>query len=296
MLRAVTFATRDDGWFGALRASCARQGVPLDVLGWGEAWQGFLHKVHGVRAYVGGLAPETLVLFVDAYDTLVLCDAAEILRRFDSLVGGTARRAERVVLGVENPHRDPLMGAIKRIPFGACGSHTLNSGVYMGSAGRLRELLERWTAAADPGGGGDDQKALNALCRTDGAWFAAHATYDVDGLLVVNACASLTDYVFGGGRFPADALWNPRIGGRSPVVLHMPGCLDLNPVCAHLGLPLGRRRALLPLLLRNFGREALAAAAGGLLLALVIAAAVVARRATRRRGGPARRTHDSFLF
>jgi hypothetical protein len=128
MLRVVTFATRDDGWFMALRDSCARQGVALDVLGWGETWQGFMHKVRAVRAYVETLAPETLVLFVDAYDALVLCDGAEILRRFDGLVGGAGRRGERVVLGVENPQRDPVMGLIKRIPFGTCGSHTLNSG------------------------------------------------------------------------------------------------------------------------------------------------------------------------
>jgi hypothetical protein len=89
----------------------------------------------------------------------------------------------------------------------------------MGSAGRLVELLRHWAAAAPDGG--DDQKALNALCRTDPDWFAAHAVYDTDGLLVVNACASIGDYVLG-GRLPTEALSNPRIGWRPPAVLHMP--------------------------------------------------------------------------
>jgi hypothetical protein len=50
----------------------------------------------------------------------------------------------------------------------------------------------------------------------------------------------------------------------------------MNPVCALLGLPPGRRRALLPLLWKNFGGETAVVALGMLLFVAIVA--TLARR------------------
>ena len=182
-IEVVTVATHADGWFDALAASCRRTGLaPPTVLGWGEPWCGFMHKVRAVRACVADRPPRALLLFVDAYDVLVLAPAAaDLRRRYDACRGDRP-----VVVGVERS-ADPLSAWLKRYKFGGCApGRILNSGVYMGPAAALADLLDRWLAVAAATGDNDDQRTLNRLCRDSDHddWFRRTVAVDDRGDLI----------------------------------------------------------------------------------------------------------------
>ena len=241
LLDVVTVCTHDEGWYAALHASCQRHGLQLTVLGWGERWRGFNWKFHLMREYLAKVPADRLVAFVDAYDVIVLCDAREIVRRFRKLTSGGPE--QDIVLGVENPLGDRLVGFVKGIPFRPCGDFIINSGVYMGTAGRLRRML----ALLPDGEDKDDQKLLNNACRGWAhSFFQDHAVLDASACLIFNAnCTHLSGYV-GSIRcrsvgLDPENLVNPRTG-KVPCFLHMPGGLDMDPCCRALGLPLGKPR------------------------------------------------------
>lgn len=128
------------GRFGALRASCERHRVPLDVLGLGQPWRGFAWRIQLMRDYLDHQPPERLVVFVDAYDVVVVQDREEILRRYRALAPGG-----RILFSVDNPVHYPLTRAFHRLFYGpACRrSRHVNGGGYMGPAGALAGLMAR---------------------------------------------------------------------------------------------------------------------------------------------------------
>jgi hypothetical protein len=139
MIEALTVCTHDAGYFRALRESCERQDLPLTVLGFGQPWRGLNGKFQLVREALARRPPDRIVLFVDAFDVLLLQHRDVLRHRFDTLLltdGGGG-----VLFGVENPRGYAACEGVKRRVFGACGAKTVNTGVYMGRVDRLRPLL-----------------------------------------------------------------------------------------------------------------------------------------------------------
>ena len=249
-----------DGWFDALRVSAERHGYRLVVLGWGEPWTGLSMKLRLMRDHLRGLPGDDLVCFVDAFDVVVLIDAADLAVRYARLAP-----AGQVVLAVENPLRQPIVGFVKDAVFGRCGNAPLNIGAYMGPAAAVGRFLD---IVRDDDDATDDQKALQRACpRLRGVVVVD----DLGDLFFHATCKdhNVTGYLSGGcpfglGRGPV--LINPHTG-RPPGVLHAPGGLSLNPVCDLLDLPRGQRPQRLRWIARNFWRELLASV---LLLAAVL--------------------------
>lgn len=273
-----TVATHADGWWDALVASADRGGYELRPLGWGATWGGFTWRLDRLLEALADEADvHRLVGVVDAYDTVFLEPAEELVARYRKLApdGGAAA----VLVGAEAPVPAPAARLLKRAVFGrACGGPwTLNAGAYVAPLGALRTFLLALRMVAAAAGTTDDQKALNhvAACPTLGPALCVDTVGDV---LFHAACAGVVDLARGRcatlGLDPA-TLCNPRTR-RRPCVLHAPGGLDLDPVCRTAGLPLippHHRRARLAWLWSNFRCEALVlcACCGALVLALVFA-------------------------
>jgi hypothetical protein len=219
---------------------------------------------------------------VDAFDAILLCGPDAIRRRYDAVRGD-----KPVLIGVDRPW-DSVVYWLKRWCFGTTpDGHLLNSGAYCGPAGALTGLLDRWHALAVATGETDDQRLLTQLSQRDAdtaAWFAAHVALDVESRVVHNACSTTYwGYLTATadvGLDPVDPR-DPRTGW-APCVLHMPGCLNMNPFCDALGLPRGRRggRSFVRQMLRTQPYYALVVALA--LFALGAAAFLSLRRLIRR--------------
>ncbi len=144
----LTYATHAQGTFAELVAAAPG----MRVGGWGEKWRSYLQKIEFVHHVCITCDPSHVLIFVDAFDTSLRRPPEEAVRRFRE-VG-----APVLVSGIGFERSVPPL--LRRLLF-ACssGSACANTGLYMGTAGALREVLEMVLSLADLARD-DDQRAL----------------------------------------------------------------------------------------------------------------------------------------
>ena len=149
MIRVLTYATHEDGYFRRLVEN--EHGVHVEVLGMHTKWRGFMDKIRGMRAYCGKLDANDLVVFADGFDSLVVRSTATLRSTFESF--------DCDVLISRDP--DSVSFVQRRI----FGSYDVicNSGLYMGRASKLVELFDRMESLNME----DDQRAMNRCAHDD---------------------------------------------------------------------------------------------------------------------------------
>jgi hypothetical protein len=149
-MKVVTYATHSEGSFEELTHN--KFGVEVKVLGMGEKWQGFVHRVKKYREYLDTLDDNEVVVFVDGFDSHILKPLRgleDIFKSFncDILV------SKNVTI---QPHY------IIHKMFGTCKDNTTaNAGLLMGYARHLKHLQD----SIINGKTVDDQKNLNEVCK-----------------------------------------------------------------------------------------------------------------------------------
>ena len=68
-LRIVTFATHSEGTFDDLKKDMTNNKLDLHVIGWGEKWINYMHKLKSVRECISKFHPKDVVIILDAFDT-----------------------------------------------------------------------------------------------------------------------------------------------------------------------------------------------------------------------------------
>lgn len=120
-----------------LRLSVQRCGYRLDTLGMGETWRGLGSKIALLAEYLQHQNDNDLILFVDAYDVLLLEPASQIVRTFMAFgkhdvvfFGAETNCAPDRALHLLYPPR------LHETPF-----RYLNSGSYLGSVFAVKAML-----------------------------------------------------------------------------------------------------------------------------------------------------------
>ena len=150
----VTYATHNKGMLAGLVNN--KFAVPVSVLGWGSKWHGYTDKIKGVLNFCKKVPATDIVIFIDGFDTIMHQHpdiAVSRFLRFDT--------PHLVVASVEGTSKWVPETVYRRM-FGPNFSRCkINSGMYMGYAGRLQDFLERVLHQSTT----DDQRAFNACCR-----------------------------------------------------------------------------------------------------------------------------------
>lgn len=161
----VTVATHDSGYFEVLKESCVRYGHRLQVLGYGEPWQGFGRRLQLIREFLETLHAEEIVVFMDAYDTFVVADESTILARFHAL---------QSPIVISTQQFDSLLVKYSyHKTFGApCRGQKICAGMYMGYAQALIGLFAESCSEFDCDNVQlDDQRMLMSMCKLPGGYF-----------------------------------------------------------------------------------------------------------------------------
>jgi hypothetical protein len=147
--------------------SCRKNGLRLTVLGSGDRWGGYGTKLCLLRGHLRKHPKEKLVMFLDAFDTLLLPCGSRLIADF--LAFGTP-----IVFGAEigcwpdrhlrsryppSPTRaqrpgDARIAVLRPPPPFSSPFRFLNSGAFVGYAGAIREALEELDSRPDD----DDQR------------------------------------------------------------------------------------------------------------------------------------------
>ena len=147
-VHVITYATHDQGMFKELVNN--KQGIPVKVLGWGDKWVNFIeNKVKGVYKYLKTLPTDTIVIFVDGFDTIINGTLEEAKKEF-------LKFNKDIVVSID--HANSYM--ISRF-FGRCNNISLNTGLLMGYAGPLSDIYRR-IIDSEPK---DDQRGFTTICK-----------------------------------------------------------------------------------------------------------------------------------
>ena len=84
-LHVCTVASRMHPNLEKLLVSCKKHGIQLEVLGMNKPYRCNMDKLRAMKTYCHQLPDDDLVLFIDAFDVLILADKQEIVSRFLAL-------------------------------------------------------------------------------------------------------------------------------------------------------------------------------------------------------------------
>jgi len=216
-MRVITVATKSEGYFPYLLASCKRFGIHLDVLA-PPVWRGFNHRLHLMQEFLATLRDDEIVMFIDAYDVVFTRGLEELEAQYKQ------RSGTRIAIAVENLS-DLGATAYNYVVFGTCTGKALNAGTYMGYVHLLKAMLK---AVDSKRKHGDDQRAITDLCKKQTETF--YLDESSDWFLVSGGDRKVDEDI----SFRQGELW---FRGRRPFVLHCPGNRDMTPYLTAMGYP-----------------------------------------------------------
>lgn len=156
-MKLVTVVTDSQRYFPYLKKSAEKHGYTLDVLGWGQKWQGFSWRLGLMIDYLKSLPKDEVVCFVDAYDVIVLQDAKVALANFRRLTKGDPSR----ILMSEDRATLWSVKVVDALFFYKCNGKYINAGTYMGQAGAILNFLQ----SLDLANAEDDQALMQQHCQ-----------------------------------------------------------------------------------------------------------------------------------
>lgn len=132
MFHLVTVATHSERYFPILDKQAKDKNVNLVKLGMGKEYIGHYMKDLEMMEFLKGVDKNDIVAFVDGFDTLMLADTEEIMRKFN-------QSDAQLLMSIENIGS---LSFIHSTVFEKVRGYYLNTGLYMGRAGFLLNFLK----------------------------------------------------------------------------------------------------------------------------------------------------------
>ena len=139
MVKLITVATHNEGYLPWLEKSCKRFNIELIKLGYGQKWLGFSWKFKLMIDYLKNINPNELIIFIDAYDVIMLRPLDDIEEYYNYIVKITNKK----IIISEDKNLDKFVEFTSEIIFGKCKNTRINSGTYLGKASNLLEMFNR---------------------------------------------------------------------------------------------------------------------------------------------------------
>lgn len=137
-MKVITCISDPERWWfkNILKPSCKHHDLELITLIHEGTWNTHRIKDYMLKSYLEKIDPDEIILFTDGYDTLFLSGEKEILAKFASFKKPLLFTAEK------NCWPDKRLKYL--YPHSPTQSRYLNSGGFIGYAGKIHELLKRY--------------------------------------------------------------------------------------------------------------------------------------------------------
>jgi len=146
----VTYATHEAGMFKKLINN--NYNVKIDVLGYKTKWKGFMDKIIALEKYSGKKNPNSIIVFLDGFDTLINKDVSRLEKDFKEF-------NTRIVVSY---HPETIPKFILEKVFTTCdGKNIANSGLYMGYAKDVNIMCKKMLSIKTK----DDQRSMNIVLK-----------------------------------------------------------------------------------------------------------------------------------
>ena len=225
----VTVATHSQGYFPILKESCKRQNAELIVLGYNEKWKGFAWRFELVRNFLKTLNGNDIVVFIDAFDVILLNNLSIIKERF-------IEKNTPILFSKDGDPGDPIFKYLARRVFPQCNNININAGCYMGYVNGLIMMFDRIYSinGSKINDDDDDQRLFISLCKDD--FFKKNIKIDTEQNIFLNILPK--------HLLTTEILFTSKDGkilnkdGNEPCVIHAPGNGDLNEIAFMYGYEL----------------------------------------------------------
>ncbi|MDW3193222.1 MAG: hypothetical protein R8G66_12690 [Cytophagales bacterium] len=216
-MKFVTVATQENNGLRLLKQSCDHFGIELEVLGFNQPYQGNGTKIIYLTQFLKAQDPEEIIFFTDAYDSYFVKDVSDLEQEFKSFNHPILFSSEDNyyfrIQGV--PHLFWNRYYYYRYPASQSKYKKyryLNSGGYMGYAGKILELFQA--------------SGINGKMRSDQVNLHKHFVKYPDSIQLDYNHDIFTSY----GKFSQpdrftvtnDELKN-NFTGSKPYIFHFPG-------------------------------------------------------------------------
>lgn len=221
----VTYMNEVNNLFGFLQVTASAKGLYPKIIGYGDhCWwpDGLGAKINALRKFVSEVPDDELVVFVDAFDVLVLADAEEISSKFAAL---ERRHKKSLFFNAEKDcfpdFEDICAEGYPPSPHRRWAY--LNSGVFVGRGHALKQMLRDPVADVMPGGDQafyqryfrrfPERVGLDTECELACATQGIGGDYGVEwqGRRLLNTVTSQTPALV---HFVSDSHWAVWRGGR----------------------------------------------------------------------------------
>jgi len=236
-MHIVTVATKNEGYFDYLVESCKRNGGELEVLGWGQEWKGFSHRISLMKDYLKRLADDDIVCFVDGYDVIIL----EPLSKLEKIFKDSGKR---IIFARDiDSSTIPLLITFLHMYFGKCKNLSINAGTYIGYVKDLKELYNQVYNKYDLKKYKDDQIILTDICNTNN-------NVDID---INRQMFLVTNHIDSNKKKIKIENQRLRFDKYYPCILHAPSNFDLTPILQQLGYNItkAKKRATIDYVLKS---------------------------------------------
>jgi hypothetical protein len=133
-MKVVTMATHNERMLDILNQSVSDRGMKLEIFGWGEVWKNYGTKLHLFNQHIQQYNDNEIILFMDAYDTILLANEDEIITKYNQLNSTlSVKKRDLIFSNGSNLMIYPLNKILLQ----------MNSGMFIGRGGKIKELLSR---------------------------------------------------------------------------------------------------------------------------------------------------------
>jgi hypothetical protein len=242
-MKLITYATHNSGYFFALQESAKNNNYDLVILGYGEEWQGFTQRIIDIKKYLLKLDKNDLVVFVDAFDCIILGSSSEMEKKYKSL------NTNKVLFSAirDNFILEKIFGPINPIDKEK-EFNRLVAGCYIGYVGKILDLFDNMCSELKCNVEDDDQvKLTNYYSKCKNCLlldYNSNLFYNID--VDKNLIFSFFDIISGTQEkyeLPLDSQYykfeNGRIilnNGNKPLILHGNGNLNIDKFVNELKL------------------------------------------------------------
>jgi hypothetical protein len=243
MIHVITVATHNEGYFDALKQSCKNNNINLVVLGFNEKWQGFTWRFTLIKNYIKNINDDDIILFIDAFDIIIIDKIEEIERRFKEF-------NKPIIIGYENSNyfQTYIYGKI----FGK-SDYTLNAGTYIGYKYAIEKLFyvikdKYINLTEEEFNLLDDQQILVNLCYDKPEFINDYITFDKNSSIFyickINNINNILTFIFKDYFFDYDNFYyiqNDKLflknENKKPCIIHGVVNTDMDKYITLYNLP-----------------------------------------------------------
>lgn len=179
-LHVAAVATHLERYMPLLTQSAGRLGIQLMVLGWGEKLTGFAFRLRKTLEFVRELPPNDVVMFIDAFDVILLQNADIIMKKFRA-------SGAKMIVSKDGDHPNVFIDFFNKKCFRPVGDTYINIGGWIATAGFATELLEAMSRFGEGFSNQEnDQELLARYLATNKSLIGGDILIDINNDLFLN--------------------------------------------------------------------------------------------------------------